>query len=118
MNWSKPPARWGLKAGKRPQKHPALSGTVVVTGPLVTGFAYIRFEQPLADALGKKMPYGVSPLHPCHLRLFYVDNLGKWALFCHYIGSSLGVFLHNYPSKPEWLGKIYIVEESEDVEST
>lgn len=115
-SWGPPPRSWGVRQSRSPQVHDSMSGVVAVLGPHGRGFSYILFKQPMVDALARRMQYGVSPLHPCHLRVFHVAKLSKWRLFCHYIGSPVGVLLHEYTEQPSWLGKIH--KETKHVEDS
>lgn len=116
MRWESPPAKWGLKPGRSPQKHDSLAGVVPVVWNGGRGCAYIRFTQSVVDALAKHMQYGVSPLHPCYLRVFHVAETGVWRLFCQYMDRKVGVILHEYNERPEWLGTIH--RRKNDVEDT
>jgi len=114
--WASPPLTWGLKPGRIPQKHREMSGVVPVLWKGGRGLAYIRFEQQLVDALAKRMQYGVSPLHPCYLRVLHIPETGIWRLFCQYLDREVGTLLHEYNERPAWLGKLH--ERKEHVENS
>lgn len=95
-----------LRPGRSPQKNPRLSGVVYVLRPSGRAYAYVRFEQSLVAALGRKMPRGLSMDSPGYLKLMHTPGRQIWRLYCMYVGEEKGILLKEYNDLPEWLGKI------------
>lgn len=85
-----------------------MAGTVLVVDEEGMGYAYITFDEPFIEAVGKALPMGVGPEHPAYLRA--VCNLrapGAWSIFIVPFGPESGILLLVYPDTPHWLSTIY-----------
>lgn len=99
--------RFKLRSGKRPQRHHLLSGVVHVHEPEGVGFAYVKFDECFVDAVGKALPFGLTPTTPAYLKLLYMPGRKVWRLFAMYLNQSRGVLLWEADARPEWIGPVF-----------
>lgn len=96
--------RFGLRPARTPQDSKVLSGVVQVQDKHGKGFAYVHFEPPLVDAVGKALPEGVMKENPAYLKA--ILWAGKWKVYAQYLNSPVGVLLWEVDDTPLWLAKV------------
>lgn len=92
-----------LRSGSKPEPHYQLSGVVKVITATENSLAYIRFNASFVDAVGSKMPRGVSVDDPCYLMLEENTATKKWTLFGKYLYTDEKVMLKVYSELPGWV---------------
>lgn len=98
--------KFGLRYAHTPQEGYDIAGVVQVADHRGKGYAYIKFLPAFVDAVGKAMPFGVSPDSPCYVKILYSDSAKIWKVYTFYIGSPRGVLLWEAVDRPEWLRRI------------
>jgi hypothetical protein len=103
--WNAEPKSLGIKAALSPLKDPSISGVVVLSLHEVgIRICNIRFPDSLASMLGKHMPYGVGPAHPCYLKV--VQEGDAYVVRCGYIRESVEIVLWEQDTLPAWCKNI------------
>jgi hypothetical protein len=83
-----------------------VAGVVVVVDARGKGYTRIRFDEALVGAVGKAMPMGVSPEHPCYLKVLQVLGTERWRVFAYYLDAGRGVLLWEAGEKPAWVKNV------------
>lgn len=75
---------YAIKATKKPTKSTTLLSTVqVVNEAKELGYCYISFSDKLVEAVGKKLPRGISDQDPALLFVLYIG--GEWCIWASYV---------------------------------
>ncbi len=95
--------KYKLRSTKKPAKWTLLSTTVAVWNQkLEPSYCYLSFDSCFIDAVGKKMPQGLSIDNPAFIKVFYSVN--QWVISAHYIKSpEVSVVLWVADTQPLWL---------------
>lgn len=90
-----------LRATKRPAKSTLLSTTVAIQRGTEQYYCYVSFSEKFVQAVGKKLPRGLSKQDPAHLGVLRTDK--NWQVWARYNDSSAGVLLWTTKEVPTWL---------------
>jgi len=98
--------KYDIRAARKPQDSPYLSGVVWVADEAGRGVCYVKFSRYLEEDVGAALPYGVSPDKPAFLKLLQFRTRGSWRLYAYYVDLSCGVLLLEYEDKPYWVKNV------------
>lgn len=101
---SKELRKYGIRRATKPQRHGLLSGVVRVCDE-GRGVAYVKFNEDLVDAVGKVLPYGVSPDSPAYLKAIRIGP-NRWRVYAMYVTEEAGALLWEASDTPPWLTKV------------
>lgn len=110
-------SKWGIRAARKPQQHPALAGVVYVVDNQGKGSCRIRFSDDLAAAVGMALPEGISPEHPAFLKAMEFAG-GVWKIYAMYVREERGVVLYETPVKPVWIKNVKRADHAKDEKGT
>lgn len=111
---SKENRNYELRSSTRPKKSGALLNTVQVRNELrEVGYVYIRFSDKLIEAVGKKLPRGISEADPAYLSVVFSDM--AWHIWAGYVSESGGshTLMWKQSTKPSWL-KFHPLKKAKD----
>lgn len=93
---------YALKATKKPTKSTTLLSTVqVINEAWERGYCYASFSDKLVEAVGKKLPRGISDQDPAFLSVLYLE--GAWHIIAMYTSQDYATLMWKTPNKPSWL---------------
>lgn len=95
-----------LRATKKPAKNDTLSTTVAVYMGQKSYYCYISFSEKFVEAVGKKLPRGVSPQDPAYISVVHEKRdwgHESWAIRANYTTGVELVCLWTTPEQPSWI---------------
>lgn len=95
--------KYNLRASRRPEVHPLLSGVVHVADHNGKSLSFIRFAESFVDAVGKALPQGLSPSRPAYLKVMHMPGRKTWRIFAMYLHEERGVLLWETEHPPSWI---------------
>ena len=96
--------KYAIRATRRPVKQSLVSSVVSVFNELgVQGYCYINFDAPFIEAVGKKLPRGVSKEDQAFIEVLYHAPSKVWIVAAGYVGRGADTFLWKTAEKPLWL---------------
>lgn len=96
---------YALKATRKPARWDILSTTVAVfPAAKEQCYCYVSFSRKLVEAVGKKLPHGVSSDNPAYL-VVTQDTLvpDRWHVYARYVKSAIIERLWTTDTCPTWL---------------
>ena len=99
--------KYGLRKSHKPKRHPLLSGVVQVCIPEGKTYSYILFSEDFVDAIGRALPFGVSPSSPAYLKAFRMPGRKTWRIMATYLDESRSTILWETDTPPAWLPSKY-----------
>lgn len=103
---SKEYKKYGIRPARKPQEHALLAGTVYVVEPQGKGYAYIRFDESLVEAVGRLLPTGLTQDNPAYLKVMFMPATRVWRVFAAYLRGTTMRILWETTEKPTWLAKV------------
>ena len=95
--------KYKIRASRRPQRHPLLSGVVHLCDRRGRRPVNISFSEALVDAVGLALPFGLSPADPAYLKVLHLPGRGLWRVFAMYFREEQGTLLWETGERPPWL---------------
>ena len=92
---------YALRSSTRPSKPGALLTTVQVIEAGAVGYAYVNFSDKLVEAVGKKLPRGISLEDPAYLSVESRDSM--WEVWALYVRGGVPELMWRQATRPEWL---------------
>lgn len=100
--------KYGLRSVRKPALKYLLSSVVKVRDEEGRGgYCYVRFDEPLIEAVGKKLTRGLAPFDPAYLVAEYDVIRKLWVIGARYLKTDEGVILWEQDEKPAWLKEVY-----------
>lgn len=94
--------KYKLRATRKPQKHPLLSGVAHVCDEQGRRPANFSFSEAFVDAVGKALPHGLSPAHPAYIKILHLPGRKVWRVFAMYLREERGSLLWEASALPAW----------------
>lgn len=94
--------KYEMRSTRRPAVNPLLSTTVAIQrATRERNYCYVSFSDALVQAVGKKLPIGLSEKKPAIL--YVIEKADGWHVYAKYYDAETGRKLWSTPDTPGWL---------------